>query len=225
MITPLDNEVDRYGSEDNWDSEEDDDLSPLDLLKDDSKPTLLLTPLKCEATPPVDATPTPEVVGGFPRESSGYTVDESISEGESDCSDMDYVEDAIIDYGSYVPSSPSRALRALCGRSEDVTRPLSGRSEDVTRPLSGRSDAVRAGTSDTFIVSPLSTSCFTADDFLSPNNSGPAPQLCTPEVGVASDDELSLSSEDEAVVKLLEAAANLGQPPVEVSGSMFTTIV
>ncbi len=134
----------------NWDSGEDD----FDLPDDSPNTSRVAIPEVTETTPtkPPQATPTIVEVSHDSSAEGLLTVDEEISNSESNFDDMDYEED-VVDIGGYVPSTPELTPT----RSDLLKRGLSGsvKSEGVraetpeqtpTRTGSVKSEAVRAVT-------------------------------------------------------------------------------
>ncbi len=136
----------------NWDSGEDD----FDLPDDSPNTSRVAIPGVTETTPTKlpQATPTIVEVSHDSSMEGLLTVDEEISNSESNFDDMDYKED-VVDIGGYVPSTPELTPT----RSDLLKRGLSGsvKSEGVraetpeqtpTRTGSVKSEGVRAVTSE-----------------------------------------------------------------------------
>ncbi len=218
----------------NWDSDEDD----FDLPDDSPNTSRVAIPEVTETTPiqPAKATPTMDGVSHDSRVEGLLTVDEEISDSDSE-SNFDSEED-VVDFGGYVPSTPELTPT----RSDLLKRGLSGsvKSEGVravtpeqtpTRTGSVKSEGVRAVTPDIFFVSPLSSSNFTSD-FVSPDTSGPVRPITAgrrQEVAVVSDnnahDEFSLDSDDEGIERLLKEVVNLSKPDTQAGTQAITLCI
>ena len=225
-----------------WDSDNDDyETSPFDLPDDSPRklPSVVTvnkrsatsdlaepTPAQIESVGPsvVESHPPPSYldVGAVSRDTSNEgmrTVDEEISEFDSEDDSLDYVEDVVREGSSYVPSTPEKSLR----RGNPLTRSESvgieaGDSCETSEKV-GFSPETRSPDGSLFAVTPLSSGHFTSE-FLSPDEE-PGQLAQRPVTGHSGrraaapasneHDDLSeiLESEDEDIDRLLNEAEQL----------------